>query len=46
MYLNLLHYSIVMLFYLIDEKQVVIVVAINNNYNIIYIFFNYDILKR
>jgi len=46
MYLNFLHYSIIMSLCLIDEKQVVIVVTINNNYNIVYIFFNYNILER
>jgi len=46
MHLNLLHYSIVMSLCLIDEKRIVVVVAINNNYNTVYIFFNHNILKR
>jgi len=46
MYFNLLHYFIIMSLCLIDKKQVVVIVAINNNYNTIYIVFNYNILKR
>jgi len=46
MHLNFLYYSIIMSLYLIDEKQIVVIVVINNNYNIVYIFFNYNILER
>jgi len=46
MHFNLLNCSMIISLYLIDEKQVVIVVAINNNYNTIYIFFNHNILER
>ncbi len=31
---------------LTDEKRIAVVVVINDDYNIIYIFFNHDVLKR
>jgi len=46
MHLNFLYYSIIMSLYLMNEKQIIVIVAINNNYNIVYIFFNYNILER